>query len=89
MRSLFLLPVIALAGCVPAPDSQGTVTEYNGASVTIRGQGDFSLANAGKGFTPTPGVIAQAKTICPGAHFVSWSPNKSSEFLIDYLFICR
>jgi hypothetical protein len=83
-----LLAAFALAACVPAPDATGAVTAFNGSSVTIRAGGDYSLANAGKGFKPTPAVVAQAQGVCPGAKFASGVPVSEDSWLIDYLFIC-
>lgn len=85
---LALVSVIALAACVPAPDAPGAVTAYNGQTVTIRSGGDFSLANAGKGFKPTPAVVAQAQEVCPGARFASGLGIEGDAWLVDYLFIC-
>jgi hypothetical protein len=83
--ALLCLP---LAACVPAPDAPGAVTAFNGSSVTIRSGGDFSLANAGKGFKPTPAVVAQAQEVCPGAKFASGTGIEGDAWLVDYLFIC-
>lgn len=85
---LALLALPILAACVPAPDAPGAVTAYNGQSVTIRSGGDFSLANAGKGFKPTPAVVAQAEAVCPGAKFASGVGVEGPAWLVDYLFIC-
>lgn len=85
---LALAAVTALSACVPAPDTPGAVTAYNGNTVTIRGAGDYSLANAGKGFKPTPAVVAQAQEVCPGARLTSGTPVSTDSWLIDYLFIC-
>lgn len=84
-----LLAVAALAGCVQNQIDTGAVTAFNGQTVTIRSGGDFSLANAGKGFKPTPAVVAQAKAVCPGAEFVSGTGVDGPAWLVDYLFICR
>lgn len=86
---LALLALPLLAACVQAPTDQGAVTAYNGNTVTIRSGGDFSLANAGKGFKPTPAVVAQAKGVCPGAEFVSGTGVEGPAWLVDYLFICH
>lgn len=85
----FALICLPLAACVPAPDAPGSVTAFNGETVTIRSGGDFSLANAGKGFKPTPAVIAQAQEVCPGATFASGTGVEGDAWLVDYLFICR
>lgn len=85
---LALLALPILAACVPAPDAPGAVTAYNGSTVTIRSGGNFSLANAGKGFTPTPAVVAQAQEVCPGAKFMSGTGVEGDAWLVDYLFIC-
>lgn len=85
---LALLAVVALAGCVQSPDAPGAVTAFNGNTVTIRSGGDFSLANAGKGFKPTPAVQAQAEATCPGAKFASGTGVEGPAWLVDYLFIC-
>lgn len=85
---LALLALPILTACVPAPDAPGAVTAYNGQTVTIRSGGDFSLANAGKGFKPTPAVIAQAEAVCPGAKFASGVGVDGPAWLVDYLFIC-
>lgn len=84
-----LFAVVALAGCVQASTDTGAVTAFNGSTVTIRSGGDFSLANAGKGFKPTPAVVAQAKAVCPGAEFVSGTGVEGGAWLVDYLFICK
>lgn len=83
-----VLAVLILSGCVPAPDTPGVVTQMNGASVTIRGAADMSLANAGNGFKPTPAMIEQARAICPGATFVSGVGTPDDNFTADYLFKC-
>ena len=85
---LALAAVLALSACVPAPDAPGAVTAYNGQTVTIRSGGDFSLANAGQGFKPTPAVIAQAREVCPGATFASGIGIEGDAWLVDYLFLC-
>lgn len=83
-----VLIALVLAGCVPAQDAPGLVTAVNEKSVTIRGAADFSLANAGKGFRPTPAMQAQAEDVCPGAKFVSGIGTPDNNFTADYLFIC-
>jgi hypothetical protein len=85
---LVLIALPLLAACVPPPDSPGEVTAFNGNTVTIRSGGDFSLAGAGKGFKPTPAVVAQAQEVCPGAKFTSGIGVESDAWLVDYLFIC-
>ena len=79
---------IALAGCVPTADQPGQIVAANGKTVTIRGAGDYSLANAGSGFKPTAAMIAQANEVCPGARFASGVPESPDTWAIDYLFIC-
>jgi hypothetical protein len=89
MMRLALLALPILAACVPAPETRGAVTAYNGQTVTIRSGGDFSLANAGKGFVPTPGIVAQAQEVCPGAKFASGTGVEvGPAWAVDYLFIC-
>jgi hypothetical protein len=85
---LAVAAALVLAACVQSPDVPGAVTAFNGASVTIRSGGDFSLANAGKGFKPTPAVIAQANEVCSGARFASGTGVEGDAWLVDYLFIC-
>lgn len=85
---------VLLSGCVsPGADTPGAVVQINDKSVTVRGQGDYSLANAGKGWKPTPAITAQASEICQGAKFVSGTPSEATDpvfgfSLIDYLFVC-
>ena len=85
---LALVATLALAACVQAPTDRGAVTAFNGQTVTIRSGGDFSLANAGKGFKPTPAVVKQAQEVCPGAKFASGVGVEGDAWLVDYLFIC-
>lgn len=87
-KQFFILALSALSACVPTADTPGTVTGMNSESVTIRGAADFSLTNAGKGFTPTPAMVAQAQEICPGARFVSGIGTPDTNFTADFLFAC-
>jgi len=79
---------LMLSACVPTQNTPGQITAFNGASVTIRGAGDFSLANAGSGFRPTAAMQTQAEATCPGARFVSGVGIEGPAMLVDYLFIC-
>lgn len=80
--------VLILAACVPAADQPGQVVAANGKTVTIRGAGDYSLANAGKGWKPTAAMMKQAQEVCPGAKFASGVPESTESWAINYLFIC-
>jgi hypothetical protein len=84
--------VFLLSACVPAQDVPGQVVQFNGDSVTIRGAGDYSLASVskGQGFQPTAAMIAQANKVCPGARFMSGTPESPTgdSWAINYLFIC-
>ena len=84
----FIIAALALAACVPAQDTPGTVTAINDKSVTIRGVADFSLANAGNGFKPTAAMVAQANDICKGARFVSGVGTPDGNYTADFLFVC-
>lgn len=85
----YLVPVLfPLAACAAPADQPGQIIAFNGASVTIRGGGDFSLANAGNGFTPGQAIVAQAADVCPRAKFVSGVGVDGPAWLVDYLFIC-
>lgn len=86
MKKLAFL--LLLPACVPMQTTPGQVTQFNGASVTIRGAGDFSLSNAGKGFKPTAEMVNQARQVCPGATFVSGIGTPDNSFTVDYLFRC-
>lgn len=85
-RLLFVL--FALPACVPTAETPGQVAAFNGSSVTIRGAGDYSPGNIGKGFKPTPAMQAQAEAVCPGATFVSGIPEQGDSWAINYLFTC-
>jgi len=84
-----LAPLLfVLSACVPVTDQPGQVVAANGKTVTIRGAGDYSLANAGKGWKPSAAVVAQAQEVCPGAKFASGVPESPDSWAINYLFIC-
>lgn len=86
MKKLAL--VLFAAACVPTTDTPGQIVAANGKTVTIRGAGDYSLGNAGKGWKPTAAMVAQANEICPGAKFASGVPESPDSWAINYLFIC-
>lgn len=87
----FAIASVLLSGCVPAPETRGQVVELTDRTVKIRGPFDMSLGSsfAGKGATPTPGIIAQAQEICPGATFLSALGDTGSPDTFDYLFQCK
>lgn len=74
-----------LSGCVVPEDVRGTVTQYNGDSVTIRGA--FSMD--GSPARPTAGMAAQAREVCPGAKYISADPASGDDYSFLYLFKCR
>lgn len=84
-----LAPLLfVLSACVPVTDQPGQVVAANGKIVTIRGAGDYSLSNAGKGWKPSAAVVAQAQEVCAGAKFASGVPESAESWAINYLFIC-
>ena len=87
MRSLFVAVVLAVFAA-PAFADQGVIVAINDKSVTIEGNGDFSLKNAGKGFKPSPEIVAQAKEVCPKAKLLSALGTPDSRFRVNYLFLC-
>lgn len=82
----FVLALLALS--TPAFADIGVIVAINDKSVTIEGNGDFSLKNAGRGFKPSPEIVAQAKEVCPKAKLLSALGTPDARFRVNYLFLC-
>ncbi len=81
---LALLALPFLAACVVPEDTRGHVVEVGSRAVTIEG----AFSSDGSGARPTAAMIAQAREICPGAKYVSASPNTGNYDTFNYLFLC-
>lgn len=80
------IPVIALLAACNIPETkEGSVVNYNGETVTIRGA--YSLNTPGPA-KPTLAMIEQAKAICPNARYLSANPNSGDNYTFLYLFAC-
>jgi hypothetical protein len=84
MRIALVLALVAS----PALADVGVIVAVNDRTVTIEGDGDFSLRNAGKGFRPSPEIVAQAKEICPKAKLLSAIGTPDGRWRVNYLFLC-
>jgi hypothetical protein len=86
MRVLALLSVSALvvSACTVADDFEGSVYQFNGETVTIRGAYSMDGSTA----RPTSAMIRQAKDVCPGAEYLSATPSPTDEYTFLYLFKC-
>ena len=92
MKHLTLAVVIALiAGCTPPPETRGDIVALTDRTVTIRGPYDMSLGAfaTAKRPEPTPGIIAQAREVCPNAKYLSANGDTGTTDTFDYLFQCR
>lgn len=86
MRFFIAPALLVLAACsTVTPETQGQVTAFNGDTVTVRG--GFTVGD-GKPAEPTPAMIAQAKEVCPGATYLSATPDPDSFDFFLYLFKC-
>lgn len=81
-----LASTAALAACVPAQTTQGSVYAITDQTVTIRGAFDMSLSPGPA--KPTEAMVAQAREICPGAQYVSANPTPTDTYTFLYLFRC-
>lgn len=80
-----LAALTVIAACGPIPETtRGSVYQFNGETVTIRG--DFSAD--GTPAKPTEAMIAQAKDVCPGATYLSATPTPDDVWTFLYLFKC-
>lgn len=84
---LFIVPALLfVAACSNVtPETPGQVTAFNGDTVTVRGV--FAVGD-GKPAEPTATMIAQAKSVCPGATYLSATPDPGSFDFFLYLFRC-
>jgi len=86
-----LLLIIPLAACSIPDDYAGTVTQYSGDALTIRGSWDGTLQQK-----PTPAMAALADGLCApnsselisAARVVS-DGLTSGGYFTDFLFACR
>ena len=81
-----LIPIALLAACsTVTPDTQGQVFAFNGDTVTIRGGFDPNQRPP----KPTPAMAMQAQEVCPGATFLSGSPDTAeNSWAWLYVFRC-
>ncbi len=80
--AIIALPVL-LSACVVPEDTEGSVYQFNGDTVTIRG--GFT---AGKVAEPTAAMRAQADAVCKGATYLSANPSPTDYDTFLYLFRC-
>jgi len=78
------LVAAALAACAIPETTRGTVYQFNGDSVTIRG----AFAWDGSPARPTVAMIAQARDVCPNATYLSANPTPGDQYTALYLFRC-
>lgn len=83
MRLYACLAALALTACDVPDDTRGSVYQFNGDTVTIRGQ--FQPGEIAK---PTSAMVAQANEVCPGAQYLSANPTPSDTYTFLYLFKC-
>lgn len=80
------LIIATLAGCT-APDV-GTVTAFNGRTVTVQGGANLSAEPQ----TPGPNQTAAADQMCrregKRAEYISTNYATQSQYHVDYLFAC-
>lgn len=92
MRAVaFLVAGVVLASCGPAPDV-GTVTRFDGRTVTVRGGLDLD-GRAGVQM-PKPNQVAEAQRMCATegkrAEYVSSNVVHDPTYpKVDFLFLCR
>jgi hypothetical protein len=86
LRRIAIMAAISLSGCVVPETQEGSVYQFNGETVTIRGVYDMTLS--GKPAAPTAAMVAQAKAVCPGATYLSANPSPSDDYTFLYLFRC-
>ncbi|MEO1108262.1 MAG: hypothetical protein AAFX90_10100 [Pseudomonadota bacterium] len=92
MIRVSLIALIALSACtasIPVPDdTPGTVHQFNGETVTIRGAFERDRLET-EAATPTSAMVAQAKGVCPGAQYLSATPDSVTAYYTTFLFLFR
>lgn len=86
MKRAIVLSCVALASCAPSQDTKGTVHQYNGETVTIRGVYDMSPVPGVA--EPTDAMREQARQVCPEATYLSATPSPTDNYTFLYLFKC-
>lgn len=86
MRRIAILAAIALGGCVVPETQEGSVYQFNGETVTIRGV--YTMDLGATPAHPTAAMVAQAKAVCPGATYLSATPSPTDYDTFLYLFRC-
>lgn len=78
------IAAVTLSACQVSETQQGSVQQFNGETVTIRGAYSMDGSTA----RPTSAMIEQARAICPGAEYLSANPSPSDTYTFLYLFRC-
>jgi hypothetical protein len=79
-----VLGLASLAACTVPETMRGSVYQFNGDSVTIRG----AFSQDGTPARPTAAMVEQAREVCPNATYLSANPTPDDVYTFLYLFRC-
>ena len=76
---------LGLTACTVPDTTKGTVHQFNGNTVTIRG----TFATDGSPARPTPAMIEQAQKVCKDAQYLSATPSNINEYDMNFLYLFK